>query len=316
MGRREGLYGLFFGVEATCRLLYRDLEVAVDELVAVGAEVEARRERLLKACTWAEQLARAAGREEVLEMGLDMEEKESEHVVLGGRQAGKLDAAIARAQVSMSNPRLDGTNPAFKGSRFASLAEVRNAVVPALAREGVSVSQHPTVRDGRLCLRTRLAGYGEALESTLELKVSRDDPQGVGSAITYARRYALAAIACVAGDDDDDGNAASGRGNAASSTAAPPGPLDGPETRRLPQEVPPPKQAKAALEAPGGPSGGVAPEASPEAWERRIATAPDLDALGKVGSELSKAPREVRDWCRDKFQERMIELSKKEGKNK
>jgi hypothetical protein len=303
VARSEDLYGLFLEVQATCRLLYRDLEVAVDELVTVRAEAEARLERLKDALGWAEQLARAVGREEVLQMGLDMEEKESEHVVLGGRGTGKLDAAIARAQARMSNPGFDSKNPHFK-NEYASLAAVRNAVVPAFSAEGVACTQHPTAADGKLRLVTRLAGYGEVQESILEMALTKSDPQSVGSCITYARRYALLAVGNVVGDSDDDASAAM-------PAKAPSRPTDasGPPRATTPAQAPQ-KPSTGQPEA----STGQSNTESPEAFEKRIAQCASLEELGKVGNDLSRAPREVRDWCRDKFQQKMSDLSKKESK--
>jgi hypothetical protein len=303
VARSEDLYGLFLEVQATCRLLYRDLEVAVDELVTVRAEAEARLERLKDALGWAEQLARAVGREEVLQMGLDMEEKESEHVVLGGRGTGKLDAAIARAQARMSNPGFDSKNPHFK-NEYASLAAVRNAVVPAFSAEGVACTQHPTAADGKLRLVTRLAGYGEVQESILEMALTKSDPQSVGSCITYARRYALLAVGNVVGDSDDDASAAM-----PAKASSRPVDASGPPKATTPAQTPQ-KPSTGQPEAPTGTSG----LQTPEDFDRAIAAAPTLKALGDIGTALATAPREVRDWCRDKFQQKMNELGKKESK--
>lgn len=115
--------------------------------------------------------------------------------------------ALAAAQGKMQNPTFDSANPHFR-SKFASLASVRNAVVPALAAEGLAISQKPSVANGEVVVDTVLMYGNERDVSTLTMPVAKADAQGIGSAITYARRYALMAVCGVVGDDDDDGNQA------------------------------------------------------------------------------------------------------------
>jgi len=122
---------------------------------------------------------------------------------------GHISAALAKAQAEMQNPAFDTVNPHFK-SRFASLAAVRNAVVPVLAKHGIAMTQNLTsVEDSVACSTILLHGSGQKLVfGPLVLPVAKHDAQGFGSAATYARRYSLMAVAGVVGDDDDDGNAA------------------------------------------------------------------------------------------------------------
>jgi hypothetical protein len=121
----------------------------------------------------------------------------------------ELATSLAKAQAEMKNPGLDKTNPHFK-SKFASLAGVRDSVVPVLAKHGISVVQSLEHSDhGIACETMLLHSSGEWLSGTLVLPVSKEDAQGYGSAATYARRYALMSFAGVVGDEDDDGNAAS-----------------------------------------------------------------------------------------------------------
>lgn len=115
--------------------------------------------------------------------------------------------ALAAAQGKMQNPTFDSANPHFR-SKFASLASVRNAVVPVLAAEGLAISQKPSVANGEVVVDTVLMYGNERDVSTLTMPVAKADAQGIGSAITYARRYALMAVCGVVGDDDDDGNQA------------------------------------------------------------------------------------------------------------
>lgn len=114
---------------------------------------------------------------------------------------------MAAAQAKMQNPTFDSANPHFR-SKFASLASVRNAVVPALAAEGMAISQKPSVVNGDVVVDTVLMYGNEREVSTITMPIAKADAQGVGSAITYARRYALMAVCAVVGDDDDDGNQA------------------------------------------------------------------------------------------------------------
>jgi len=122
----------------------------------------------------------------------------------------QLYAALAKAQAAMVNPPLDAVNPHYK-SRFASLPAVRDAVVPALAANGIAIVQDVRTGDMNVSVTTTLLHESGATLAfgPLVMPVLKLDPQGVGSAITYAKRYALLALACVAGDEDDDANAAS-----------------------------------------------------------------------------------------------------------
>lgn len=119
-----------------------------------------------------------------------------------------LSAALAKAQADMKNPGFDSQNPHFR-NRYASLAAVREAVIPALTKNGLAVTQHLSLTENGMGCTTLLSHEsGEWIESTLELPLSKADAQGAGSAATYARRYALMAVCGVVGDDDDDGNQA------------------------------------------------------------------------------------------------------------
>ena len=132
-----------------------------------------------------------------------------ENTVRRSETTAALAGALAKAQGSMANPTKDSENPHFK-SRFADLATVRNAVIPALSANGLAVIQLPTeMPDGRPALVTILLHMsGEWVETMTLLRQGQNTPQGVGAALTYARRYALQSIAGVAAEDDDDGNAA------------------------------------------------------------------------------------------------------------
>ena len=120
--------------------------------------------------------------------------------------------ALASAQLEMQNPGFDSVNPHFK-NKFASLAAVRNAVVPILAKHGIAMMQNLMSVDGAVSCQTLLIHESGQMLSfgPLVLPVSKNDAQGFGSAATYARRYSLMAVAGVVGDVDDDANAASSK---------------------------------------------------------------------------------------------------------
>lgn len=126
-------------------------------------------------------------------------------------ETGKLDAALAKAQGEIEAASKDKTNPAFK-SRYADLTAVWAACRPALAKHGISLTQWPVhAEDGRVHMVTRIAHGGEWIRAHFSIPVTKQDPQGYGSAIQYAKRYTLAAALGVVADEDDDGNAASAR---------------------------------------------------------------------------------------------------------
>lgn len=104
---------------------------------------------------------------------------------------------------------MNKTNPHFR-SRYADLAAVRDAIIPAFTKHGLSITQVPT-NDGfeGFCLETRLIhSSGEEMVWKFPLPSDVSKMQSIGSAISYARRYTLSAIAAVASEEDDDGNAA------------------------------------------------------------------------------------------------------------
>lgn len=124
-------------------------------------------------------------------------------------ELNELADALAKAQGAIEPAPKDANNPFFK-SKYASLPAVREAMKDAFAENGLSVVQIPQVTDGCLQLRTVLLhSSGQQLDcGVLSAEVELDNPQKIGSAITYFRRYALAAISQTVADEDDDGNAA------------------------------------------------------------------------------------------------------------
>jgi hypothetical protein len=119
-----------------------------------------------------------------------------------------LYSALAAAQAEMGPALKDAVNPAFK-SKYADLASVMAACLPALNKHGIAVLQ-PAFDDetGRYVKTILVHGEtGETAECRVPLIIQKNDMQGYGSACTYARRYGLMGMAGIA-PDDDDGNAA------------------------------------------------------------------------------------------------------------
>lgn len=122
----------------------------------------------------------------------------------------ELSAALARAQSQIKGASKDSANPYFK-SRYADLASVWDACRDALTKHGLAVTQWPSAEGPRVTVETILTHEsGEWISRELTITAKEDSPQAIGSAVTYARRYALAAVAGVA-PEDDDGEAAEGR---------------------------------------------------------------------------------------------------------
>ena len=133
-------------------------------------------------------------------------------------QTGELMKALASVQPKMVVAAFDSENPHFR-SKYAGLSAVRE-VAGALNEVGIAIVQDPQVvrrewKAGEDCLAlvevivtTRLQLGEQWIESSLALRPAKDDPHGVGSAITYARRYTLSSIVGMAADADDDANAA------------------------------------------------------------------------------------------------------------
>lgn len=126
---------------------------------------------------------------------------------------GKLSKALTLVQGELKPASKDSDNPFFK-SKYADLNSVWDACREPLAKNGLSVIQGNSVGiDNTVIVETILAHEsGEWIQSELCLPLAKHDPQGVGSAVTYGRRYGLAAIVGIVADIDDDGNAASNNG--------------------------------------------------------------------------------------------------------
>lgn len=115
--------------------------------------------------------------------------------------------ALIKARASFKAAVKDAKNPHFK-SAYASLDSVVDAITEALLAQGIFQTQPTAVEAGVTILHTRfIHSSGQWIGSTYPVHPVKRDPQGEGSALTYARRYALMSLAGIA-PEDDDGNAA------------------------------------------------------------------------------------------------------------
>ena len=121
---------------------------------------------------------------------------------------GAVMAAMVKAQAEMQGATKSSENPFFK-STYADLSAVMLATKHALHNHGLGIVQFPIAEQGRCGVETVLIHEsGEWMSETCFLATSKEDPQGYGSAITYARRYGWQAV-CGIPSEDDDGNSAS-----------------------------------------------------------------------------------------------------------
>ena len=125
----------------------------------------------------------------------------------------ELAKALNKAQAEMSGAKKGSENPFLK-NKYADLASVIHCAKEPLCNNGLSISQFPVTHEGMAGVTTILMHEsGEFLESTLLLPCTKNDPQGMGSCITYAKRYSYQSALGIP-SEDDDGNHASAPGRA------------------------------------------------------------------------------------------------------
>lgn len=124
----------------------------------------------------------------------------------------KITEALIEFHKEVGTVTKDAVNPHFK-NKYASLTAIIEAIREPLTKNGLTFVQFP---DGENQLTTRLMhSSGEWMQASYQMIPAKNDPQGLGSAITYQRRYSLGAILGLATEEDDDGNAASMKGTEA-----------------------------------------------------------------------------------------------------
>jgi hypothetical protein len=120
----------------------------------------------------------------------------------------KLSAALCKAQAEMSGA-VKGANNPFFNSKYANLEEVIRVVKGPFESNGLCFVQFPVSGEGSAGVETVIIHEsGEFISNEFMLKCAKSDPQGMGSAITYARRYGLQSAVGIP-SEDDDGQAAS-----------------------------------------------------------------------------------------------------------
>jgi len=135
--------------------------------------------------------------------------KQVPQAVYESPELGKLFEALSKAQGEMEVAKEEAKNPFFK-SNYADLASIIKSSRPCLSKQGLSVIQRIMANgNGKSYLFTRLCHIsGQWMESRMTLLPTKPDMQGMGSAITYAKRYSYASICGISTGEDDDGNRA------------------------------------------------------------------------------------------------------------
>ncbi len=151
-----------------------------------------------------------------------MEETESEIISdikdpYKSEEIDKLAAALAKAQGSFAHPRKTiKVNVGTYSYWYADLPAVIDAIREVFAPNGLSFTQFPSMnwkRKAVLCKTIIFHSSGQWISSEVEVTTKDFSAQSIGSGITYARRYALSAMAGVAAETDEDGSAATGKSN-------------------------------------------------------------------------------------------------------
>lgn len=168
----------------------------------------------------------------------------------------KLVPALGKAQSEFPTIGYDAVNPHFR-NRYTTLAHLIAQTRPALAANSLAVSQLVEIHDGAgaCCVVTVLMhASGQSIQSRCPVLTDKPGPQALGSGITYARRYGLAAILGVASEDDDDGEAAQAPRSQAPARKPTPAAVDGRKARDAAEAheagVAPPKFSPAAATVP------------------------------------------------------------------
>jgi hypothetical protein len=125
-----------------------------------------------------------------------------------------LAKALTGFNAEVSKISKDASNPFFK-NKYSTLDTIIDEIRPILQKNGLNIMQMPQSKDGEVALTTLLLhDSGEYIESpVLLMKAVKNDPQGIGSCITYARRYSLASFLSLNTGEDDDGNKATHNSN-------------------------------------------------------------------------------------------------------
>lgn len=138
---------------------------------------------------------------------IDTQTGEVNNLELQSQEISDLAKALVKAQGAMTSAQKDGSNPHFKSS-YATLDSIWQAIRKPLSEHGLCVVQ--SLLPDNTLVTTLLHESGQWVRSYQRLNPVQNSPQGIGSALTYGRRYSLAAIVgiCQADDDGEEGSAA------------------------------------------------------------------------------------------------------------
>lgn len=120
----------------------------------------------------------------------------------------ELFSALAKAQAEMKPAILDSENPHFR-SKYASLTSVQDAYRIPISKNSLTITQAvESIETGYEITTTLGHASGQWMQTSFKLILQKQDMQGLGSAITYAKRYSICALLGIVDQEDDDGNAA------------------------------------------------------------------------------------------------------------
>lgn len=123
-------------------------------------------------------------------------------------EINELAVDLAKAQSEMKAAEKDGLNPAWR-NKYATLDSCWNAIRGPLTKNNLALVQKTEILDNLVILKTILLHKsGQFIESVYPIANIGEKPQAMGSALTYARRYALSALVGLTADEDDDANTA------------------------------------------------------------------------------------------------------------
>jgi hypothetical protein len=125
-------------------------------------------------------------------------------------QIMELAKALSKTQGEIKSVSKDAVNPFFK-NKYATLDAIWEAIRKPLSTNGLAVLQTTYDQQGIVLETTLVHSSGQWVRSYLPLNAKANDPQSIGSALTYARRYSLSAILGISADEDDDANAATSK---------------------------------------------------------------------------------------------------------
>lgn len=169
-------------------------------------------------------------------------------------------SALVKAQKEFGPALKTSTNPHYR-NKYADLSACVEAVIDGLNNNGIYLMQLNEERDGGVCVQTVfIHESGEQISAgSLFVPAAKQDPQGYGSALTYARRYSLMA-ACGIAPEDDDANSAKA-------------PTNRPAVSAAPKAAPAPKPAEAAPANPA-PTAPVKMEGNAGQWQLKVSSEP------------------------------------------